>query len=81
MLDVVGVPSETHGGFQMFDAFLLLSAIEKHVVELCFGVIRMEHEARAEQFRRFLSFPLLGIDKTVSPDRLWTRNNDILTKN
>ena len=67
MLDVVGVPSETHGGFQMFDAFLLLSAIE--------------HEALAEQLRRFLSIRLLGIDKSVSPDRLWTRNNDILTKN
>lgn len=58
MLDVVGVPSEMPGGFQMFDGFLLLSAIEKHVarLELRFGVIRMEHEALAEQFRRFLGF-------------------------
>lgn len=59
-----------HGGFQMFDGFLLLSAIEKHVarLELRFGAIRMEHEALAEQFRGFLSFRLLGIDETVSPD-------------
>ena len=37
--------------------------------KLRFGVIRMEHEALAEQLRRFLSIGLLGIDETVSPDR------------